>query len=480
MKSISDMSLKDKKRQLYVDVTGFFYHEGRNLTGIYRVEYELGRHLSSLSNEFQTSIIYWNGEDYEKLNQEDFINRDFKKYRLKLEQASSKSYGIMTTVFSSWKTKLYRYLVEEDKAAVDELLAAYGKSFEITCLALSRIVSGVMSRLSISRAFQKTAPIPAPSKSWARTVGKKLSSGSILLVPTSAWVSNERYARFLNSVIHERELRFVPIVCDLIPLDYPYYVTTANASAFKFGFSVAWRKAEKIITISEYSREQIRKRLPDWKKDYIDIDIIRLGGNISHQHADEDRSIPSSEWQTKIDGENFVIFVSTLNPRKNHLFLLKLWEELYDIHGDRLPILVFVGQAGWHYQGIFSAMDAMTPLQHKLVFTDGVSERELHWLYRNTMFSVYPSIIEGWGLPITESLSFGKVCVSSNTSAMKEAAGKFSPVCDPADMDRWIEAVSRLIDDKKNLEYYEKIIGRDFVEVTWENTANDVLNSLLD
>jgi glycosyltransferase involved in cell wall biosynthesis len=96
------------------------------------------------------------------------------------------------------------------------------------------------------------------------------------------------------------------------------------------------------------------------------------------------------------------------------------------------------------------------------------------------MFSVYPSIIEGWGLPITESLSFGKVCVSSNTSAMKEAAGKFSPVCDPADMDRWIEAVSRLIDDKKNLAYYEKIIIRDFVEVTWENTANDVLNSLLD
>lgn len=474
------MPTEGKEHHLYVDVTGFFYHEGVHLTGIYRAEYELGRHLSLRSHKFKTSIVYWNGEDYAVINKEDFVNRDLKKYRQNAIKTTHDKPKIIAGAFSKLKKKLYSQLILEDTAAVEELLQAYQNAFGITMMAFRRVVTGIARRLRLPDAVEKTGAIPTHNKWVGVATGEKLILHSILLVPTSAWVSNTNYAQFLNSVIDERELRFVPIVYDLIPLDYPRYVTTANATAFKYGFSVAWRKAEKIITISEYSSEQIRKQLPDWKKENIDIDVIHLGSNISHKNDDEDQSIPSSEWQKNLDGEEFVIFVSTLNPRKNHIFLLRVWEALYDIYGDKLPILVFVGQAGWSYHGIFSTIDAMTPLRHKLVFTDRVSERELHWLYQNTVFTVYPSIVEGWGLPITESLSFGKVCVSSSTSAMSEAAGKFCPVCDPADMDEWIGVVSRLIDDKKNLEHYEEIIERDYVEVSWENTATDVLNLLLD
>ncbi len=103
-----------------------------------------------------------------------------------------------------------------------------------------------------------------------------------------------------------------------------------------------------------------------------------------------------------------------------------------------------------------------------------VSESTLRWLYINCLFTVYPPHVEGWGLPIAESLGFGKPCVCANTTAMGEVAPELSIGVDPMDGNRWYEQIKQLSGDEGLLEQWIDRIEKEFRPTPWTLTAEQI------
>ena len=119
-------------------------------------------------------------------------------------------------------------------------------------------------------------------------------------------------------------------------------------------------------------------------------------------------------------------------------------------------------------------------LSNRVFHFSDVSENTLDWLYQNCLFTVYPSLYEGWGIPITESLSYGKVCVASSTSSMPEASSGLGVHIDPLDFVGWKEGIKKLITDHGYRRSMEKFIQEKFVSKDWNSVGKEVIERVLE
>lgn len=143
----------------------------------------------------------------------------------------------------------------------------------------------------------------------------------------------------------------------------------------------------------------------------------------------------------------YVLVVGTIESRKNILRLIRIWMELYRRHPLETPTLILAGKPGFGSEEINATLNAMGNLHGKIVVLDRPDDGEVAFLYANCLFSVCVSYYEGWGLPVGESLWFGRPVLASQTSSLPEVGGDLVDYCDPYD-DRDIEQkLSRLIFD---------------------------------
>src|SRR5262249_59911694 len=102
----------------------------------------------------------------------------------------------------------------------------------------------------------------------------------------------------------------------------------------------------------------------------------------------------------------FVLYVSTIEVRKNHALLLRVWRRLIDRHGaEAVPRLVFIGRIGWLVDDLMAELSREGPLSDKVIILSGLPDAEVATAYRQCLFPGFPSLIEGWGLPVAEGLN---------------------------------------------------------------------------
>jgi glycosyltransferase involved in cell wall biosynthesis len=134
-----------------------------------------------------------------------------------------------------------------------------------------------------------------------------------------------------------------------------------------------------------------------------------------------------------------------VESRKNHLLLYQVWERARE-SGVMLPDLVIVGRMGWAAADAVYAMKNDPTVRASIHLLNEVSDAQLEWLYANCLLTIYPSLYEGWGLPIAESLARGKVCLASSSSAMPEVAGDLVDYFSPYDAGECLRLVERYLD----------------------------------
>jgi glycosyltransferase involved in cell wall biosynthesis len=157
--------------------------------------------------------------------------------------------------------------------------------------------------------------------------------------------------------------------------------------------------------------------------------------------------------------------VGSLEPRKNHRRLL----EAYARSGSRLP-LVLAGGKGW-------LMDDFTGTGHPagVTLTGYVSDSELEWLYRNCFGFVYPSLFEGFGMPVLEALALGAPVICSNTTSLPEVAGEAALLVDPLDAGAIAAAMVRLASGEIGREVLRTAGLRQARRFSWEASARKLL-----
>lgn len=173
----------------------------------------------------------------------------------------------------------------------------------------------------------------------------------------------------------------------------------------------------------------------------------------------------------------YVLVVGTMEVRKNLWQLATVWDRLRTRPGRDLPKLVFAGCRGWLNDDFDRLMHATGQLGGWVEIVEAPDDDVLAYLYRNCLFTVTASFYEGWGLPIGESLGYGKTAVVSETSSMPEVGEDMVEYCDPHSLDSIEAACLRLIDDPDHRIMLEKRIAKAPLR-SWDMVAQEMLEAV--
>ena len=172
-----------------------------------------------------------------------------------------------------------------------------------------------------------------------------------------------------------------------------------------------------------------------------------------------------------------MLVVGTLESRKNLWRLVQAWDRLTREDGLEMPRLIFAGKQGWFNEDLMDWMRASGNLRGWVQFVEGPTDAELAYLYRNCLFTATVSLYEGWGLPIGESLGFGKTAVVADNSAMPEVGGDLVTYCDATSIASIADACRKLIAEPAQREALEaKIAATDLRG--WDDVAADYIEAL--
>ena len=175
----------------------------------------------------------------------------------------------------------------------------------------------------------------------------------------------------------------------------------------------------------------------------------------------------------------YVLFVSTIEARKNHRLLVRVWQRLLQRHGaDLVPNLIFAGKIGWLVDGLLTDLEANEYLNGKIVLLRGLTDAELQRAYHSCLFTVFPSLCEGWGLPIAESLAHGKFCVASNRTSIPEVAGNLIDYFDPSNEDDALAKIERPLIDPAYLAAREARLQTEFHPRTWADCVHALIGTV--
>jgi glycosyltransferase involved in cell wall biosynthesis len=174
-----------------------------------------------------------------------------------------------------------------------------------------------------------------------------------------------------------------------------------------------------------------------------------------------------------IEGD-YVLFVGTLQPRKNIARLIEAFSRIKDN-----TQLVVVGKKGWLYEEILEAPKKFG-VQDRVKFLDFVPDEDLPLFYQNALCFVLPSLYEGFGLPVLEAMKYGCPVITSNVSSLPEAGGDAALYFNPEDISD-IAANLRLMITKPQLR--KELIKKGFEQIkkfSWEKTARETLKTLME
>jgi glycosyltransferase involved in cell wall biosynthesis len=225
------------------------------------------------------------------------------------------------------------------------------------------------------------------------------------------------------------------------------------------------KKAVSVITISETTQSDLLKIIPSsFGKTHVTYLASRSIGIIDYI---DPNLLPSGL-------DDYILFVGTVEPRKNLDRLLDAWISLEpSVRGSTK--LVIVGAKGWMVNNLFKRFDSI----ESIIFLDFVSDSILFQLLRHSKFLVYPSIYEGFGLPIIEAMSIGIPVLTSDIGATKEIAGGSAVLINPYSVKSIQDGLKILLLDQNLRRSLSELGISRAASFSWERTANLTLITLL-
>ncbi len=236
----------------------------------------------------------------------------------------------------------------------------------------------------------------------------------------------------------------VATVHDLSYVVYPRYHTRLNGAYLRVMTPLIARRAHAIIAVSEATGQDLVERVGVPARC---IHVVCSGISPLFTRRPSDEQIAASRRKYGLE-EGFILSVGTLEPRKNLGAVLQAYRLLHERLGDT-PALALVGGAGWG----LSEQQLLGPAQALRVRRLGyVPDEDLAALYASCEAFVYPSLYEGWGLPVAEALSLGAPTITSTVSSLPEVAGDAALLVDPGSIEAIAAALERVLTDSAEAE----------------------------
>lgn len=415
------------KGEIWYDVSEIKDWTG-HFTGIQRVIFNVGKGLSEESVSGIRSVRYC------------YFNRQVNAYE--------------ETVYD---------FIEHSYAATAETIN--GQYFNISAKIIKRLKSAIPSSIKsrVKHALRES------KKPVNNTRVKLFKPGDAVIIPGAFWTG------FLDSLAQEKSqggIRIYGIMYDLVPTVVPHLTAQVTVNAFDIELTKALTVVDKWFAISQSTKDDLLHAAKD--KGFADIGsddvrVIRLGDDIN---ISGEAYCP---FVGRAKPKKYVLFVSTLEARKNQQLVYQTLKRAGEL-GVPLPPVVLVGKHGWLMDDFIYTLKNDPAIKDSIIWLDKVDDGGLRWLYQNCLYTIYPSFYEGWGLPIAESLMYGKPCISSSTSSMPEIAGKMIDYFSPYSSDELLKLM-QAYSDKKYLGARNHAVSN-YKPYSWADTSKEVASYL--
>jgi len=221
-----------------------------------------------------------------------------------------------------------------------------------------------------------------------------------------------------------RHKGIINAIHDMTCIDYPETMSNKMVYYFRLTDACAIKNSCKIVTISKFSQKRICD-IFHVEKDFVPIIYCGLSENFIKPYTpinlSKKYSIP----------KEYILSLSTIEPRKNLQLLIKAYHELTN-EGVNLPDLVLAGRKGWKLEDIIDQPDYR--VINKIHFTGFIDDEDLSQLYHDAELFVFPSLYEGFGLPVIEAMSQGTKVISSNSSSLPEVVSNYAILFESNDL----------------------------------------------
>ena len=255
--------------------------------------------------------------------------------------------------------------------------------------------------------------------------------------------------------------RSVITVLDLAFMKFPETFKTLHRRRLVWFTKNAVRRADRIIAISGSTQSDLCELLQVPREN---IAVIHLG---------VDHAIYRPDVQPHRRVAPYFLSVGALQPRKNYVFLIRAFKRLCAQYPEEVDLLI-VGQRGWLWEPIEEEA-RKPPFAERIHLLGYVPDEELPGLYAGALAAVFPSLYEGFGIPVVEAMACGCPVIAADRSSFPEVVGEAGILLDPTDELPWVRAMERMLREAEYRSQWSDRAASRSREFSWERTARETL-----
>lgn len=252
--------------------------------------------------------------------------------------------------------------------------------------------------------------------------GRREAADTLLINTGHSGLEHPGYAR----VLARRRVKLVFLLHDLIPISHPEYCRPGEGARHRTRLDNMLDLASGIITNSQATLTELRH--------YARLGSRDLQPTLAALLAP---GLPPVEPGPRPLAAPYFVFLSTIEPRKNHWLLLHVWRHIIEDLGAAAPRLIVIGQRGWECENVVDMLERCEPLRGLVFERSECSDAELVTYLHYAQALLFPSFAEGYGMPLVEALSLGVPVIASDLPVFKEIAADVPEYIDPLDGRRW-------------------------------------------
>ncbi len=291
------------------------------------------------------------------------------------------------------------------------------------------------------------------------------------------WIFNDKsdIYHFFNFIVPPRiKGKVITTIHDMTYELYPETMDKRNLKRIKEDIQYSVNRSDKIITVSESSKKDIIKFL---NIDKSKIEVVYNGveyDRFNKYYSEDEKSKVRVKYNLP---ENYILYMGTLEPRKNIESIVEAFSLLKkeSTLSNKNIKLVIAGKKGWLFENIFNLVNKLN-LKDEVIFTDYIDENDKSIIYNMGSLFIFPSLYEGFGIPVLEAMASSVPVITSNVSSLPEVAGDAAILVAPKDIKSIAKYMEKILaDEELNKNLVEK--GHEQAKkFTWESSAEKLVN----
>lgn len=309
-------------------------------------------------------------------------------------------------------------------------------------------------------------------------IGKKkiraeeIERGSVLLEIDGVWHSTKNRA-FLYPVLSEQGVKIINWIYDVIPITDPVYSHESTVMNYLVYFGAVLKYSSLIIANAQATVEHIKRIAGELQLAVPESTVIPLGADFGGAKKKENTDAVNIQAETKkaIGAGRYILMVGTIEPRKNHAYLLDALDAGLAVN------VVFAGRQGWNVEKLVDRMKSHPKKEKQFFWINNASDADIDELYRNAYYVVFPTKNEGYGLPVVEAIQRGVPVIGSDIPVVREVGKEYISYVDNTRPEELVDLIKNAMDnEEKYAEAREKL--KDYVAYRWDDCVNALCEKL--